>query len=99
MIEEAQGEADSFDKLSEVDRQSPQLTRTQILWDFREQVLSQIPLTLLDPKAPVGDSGSSEGLRRFRRSYELPRESLPIPSRIHWGRSINCQTPPPERKP
>lgn len=51
LTEEAQGEADSFAKMAAVHQISPALTVTQILWEFRERMLSGTGLTLLDPHA------------------------------------------------
>lgn len=51
LIEEARGEAESFQLLAEEHRRAPELTLTQILLEFREEFLSRIPITLLDPEA------------------------------------------------
>lgn len=50
LTEEARGEAESFERVSAAHRESPQLTRIQVQWEFLEGMLSKQALTILDPR-------------------------------------------------
>lgn len=99
LVEEAQGEADSFDNLATVDQQTPLLTRAQILWEFREQILSQIPLTLLDPKASGRRQWIIGAPSAIQSVEQISSEGVTPPLEDPLAPIDQLATPPRQREP